>query len=177
MATEGREGASSLLVLGGREGGGLRQAVAVAEQQGVDHLVGIAAGTQLATWLAAIEDMGLGTESVRILETTDSSEPDSSPQNRLNIAVRNVGGASLGDIGIAVVDSISASGPTTPGVVVNAVGALSDDPGKRFKFLSLIGQRVAVDDGAFLALEGPEELLDHERNTLSTVFDEIRNAD
>ena len=176
MAIEGREGASSVLVLGEREGGVLRRAVAEVVEYGVDHLVGIAAGYPLDSWREAIEAEGPEEGSVTLLVVSETSHDRVDWDNGPDIQVRELPGASLGDLGIAAVDSISAGSGARPGALVDSVGALSEDPGKRFKFLSLLGQRLSVDDGAFVALEGPHELPEHERQTLSTVFDVTRNG-
>lgn len=176
MAIEGREGASSVLVLGEREGGVLRRAVAEVVEYGIDHLVGIAAGYPVETWREAIEAAGLSGESVTLLVVSEASQDPVDRDDRPGMEVRKLPRASLGDLGIAAVDSISAGTGSRPGAVVDSVGALSEDPGKRFKFLSLLGQRLSVDDGAFVALEGPHELPEHERQTLSTVFDVTRNG-
>ncbi len=176
MAIEGQEGASSVLVLEDREGGVLRRIVAEAADLDIDHLIGVAAGQPVESWLEAIEARELAGVPVRILAATSRPETTRRPEDSSAIDVRYVGDTSLGDLGIAAIDSISGIGGTRPGVVVDSVGALSADPGKRFKFLSLLGRRVAVDDGAFLALEGTQELPEHERNTLSTVFEVTRDT-
>lgn len=177
MAIEGREGASSVLVLGERDGGVLRRAVAAVAEHGIDHLVGIVAGYPVETWREAIEAAGLGGTSVTLLVVSEESQTPADADDGPDIEIRALPGASLGDLGIAAVDSISAGAGTRPGAVVDTVAALSADPGKRFKFLSLLGQRISVDDGLFVALEGPDELPEHERQTLSTAFDVTRNGE
>lgn len=148
----------------------------VASRDEVDYLLGIQAAATTERWQALIAGEAGLPASGRILDWTGESEAGATLGGPSGFDVRNLGAASLGDLGSAVVDSLTEAGATRPAVVIDSVTALTDDPGKQFKFLALLGRRLARDDGLLLVFEGDPGLADHEVATLEELFDEVRDT-
>lgn len=175
MAAGGLADTTHVLVLDGDNGTFLERGLeAVGNLESVDRLVGIAASEPAGRWLDAIERNEISGVSGTILDVTGSDRGVTESPGPPGFATRDLSGSSLGDVGIAAVESIAAGDPTRPAVLIDSVAALADDPGTRFKFLDLLGRRVAKDDGYVLAYEG-HPLPDHERLTFAEVFDTVED--
>lgn len=174
MAAGGLADTTHVLVRDGDDGTFLERALeAVGTLESVDRLVGIAASEPARIWLEAIERSEIAGVSGTIIDVT-GGDRGTRTAGVAGFATRDLSGSSLGDVGIAAVESIAAGDPTRPAVLIDSVAALADDPGTRFKFLDLLGRRVAKDDGYLLAYEG-DPLPDHERHTFAEVFDAVED--
>lgn len=175
MAAGGLADTTRVLVRHGDKEGFLNRGLeAVGDLESVDRLVGIAGSEPARTWLDAIERSGIAGVSGTIIDVTGIDPATPTRTGPAGFATRDLSGSSLGDVGIAAVESIAAGDPTRPAVLIDSVGALADDPGTRFKFLDLLGRRVAKDDGYLLAYEG-DPLPDHECHTFAEVFDTVED--
>jgi hypothetical protein len=169
----GYEGATRVLVLDAGDAGSLADAIAAVAEGGADHVVGIATSISAEGWIDALRGTEGSVDSAIILDATDA-EPTTDPTaGAPGIQIRDHTGVSLGDLGSSAVDAIAAGGQNRPAVLLDSVAALTDDPGTRFKFLDLLGRRVARDDGQLRALEGRPPLPEHERQTVREVFDAV----
>lgn len=175
MAAGGLADTTHVLVRNGDKGTFLERGLeAVRNLESVDRLVGITASEPARRWLDAIEMSAISGVSGTIIDVTGSDNGTAQGTGVAGFATRDLSGNSLGDVGIAAVESIAAGDPTRPAVLIDSVGALADDPGTRFKFLDLLGRRVARDNGYLLAYEG-DPLPDHERHTFAEVFDTVED--
>jgi hypothetical protein len=137
--------------------------------------VGIASVVPLGRWADLLEEGVLEVASGRLLDRSgDSTVGQPLAGIEAVEAVEYDAEGSLGELGTAVLDSLTTADGARPVVVLDSVAALTDDPGKRFKFLTLLGRRVARDDGFLRAVEGPEGLDEFEVHTLEEIFDAVR---
>lgn len=172
MSVGGTAGPNRVLVLESGESSFLAGALdVVAAASKVGHVVGISTRPRSA-WVEAIEAAGLEDVSVTLLDRSGASGDSDGESATGQLTVRDVSDTSLGDLGVAAVEAISATDRGKPAVLIDSVAALTDDPGKRFKFLALLGRRVAKDDGIVLAYEG-QPLPEHERHTFEEIFDSV----
>lgn len=169
----GYKGATRVLVLDAGEAGALADAIAAVSETGADHVVGIATSISAEDWIDALEGAQHSVESATVLDATGEGPTAAQEKGGPAIETRDLSGASLGEVGSAAVDAIAAGGQGPPAVLIDSVAALTDDPGTRFKFLDLLGRRVARDDGQLRALEGRPPLPEHERQTVQEVFDVV----
>ncbi len=178
MPLMGGELIGQVLVLGNDVDSFLEWALSeVAGRDELDYLLGIQATASTERWHQLI-DAEAGTPNAgRILDWSGDSDPAATLKGPEGYDVRNLGTASLGDLGTAVIESLQESGATRPVVIIDSVAALTEDPGTQFKFLALLGRRLERDDGALLVFEGDTGLADHEVATLEELFDEVRRAD
>lgn len=177
MATTGGEAIGQVLYRGEDATAFLERALAeVGGMPSVSPVLGIATTVPIATWHTAV-GTDWGDASVILLDTIGGTDTEKTANEAEGIDVRDYTGSSLGDLGTAVLDLISTPDAERPAVIVDSVAALAGDPGKRFKFLTILGQRIARDDGILLAFEGPSGLPDVEVHTIEQLFDSVKAVD
>lgn len=177
MAAEGGE-VEQVLEIGGSPKAFLERALKrVGDAGSVDHVIGIATAIPLETWMSRMGSVGRNGLSGRILDVEGQLGTNPWADGPAGFDIRAPSDGSLGDLGIGVIDSLTEVDPQRPAVIVDSVAALTDDPGTRFKFLTLLSHRIRKDDGLFLVFAGEDKLPDHEIQTLEGVFDEIRRTD
>lgn len=145
-------------------------------EPGVDHLVGIVTTTSPETWIEAIEATENRPNTGTLLDTTGQSTPGSNPTPPTGFEIRDKSGSPLSEVGTDVIESLRRAEPDRPSVVIDSVSALSSDPGNQFKFLTLLEKRLAKGDGVLRVFEAPEALEEFQVNTLSEVFDDVRDG-
>lgn len=177
MVGEGGAG-RQVLVFGESTDSFLDRAVAdVGATPSVDHVVGIAVSGPLDTWRSRVADIAGNGRTGRILALDVAGEIQPWVEGPGGFDVRRMDSSSLGDLGVAVIESLKQTDAERPAVLVDSAAGLSRDPGKRFKFLTLLSHRLSKDDGLFLVFGGEAGIPDHEIATLERVFDTIERAE
>lgn len=177
MAGEGGAG-RQVLVFGGSADTFLDRAIEnVHATPSIDHVVGIAVSESVETWKSRIGDIAGNGRTGRILELDGAGATQPWVGGPSGFDVRRVDSSSLGDLGVAVIESLKQTDAERPAVLIDSAAGLSPDPGKRFKFLTLLSHRLGKDDGIFLVFGGHEGIPDHEVATLERVFDTIERAE
>lgn len=146
----------------------------ITTESDVDHLVGIVTTTSSESWIEAIEAAENCPNTGTLLDTTGESTPGSNPKPPTGFEVRDKSGSPLSEVGTGVIESLRRAEPDRPSVVIDSVSALSSDPDKQFKFLTLVEKRLSKEEGVFRVFEAPDALEEFQVNTLSEVFDDVR---